>query len=75
MIPLLVIRHAPTDVERGGRIQGRTDTPLSENGQATGSVVADSCRLGWRALRRQPAARATETARLLGLRPKRPSRR
>ena len=33
MIPLLVIRHAPTDWNVEGRIQGRADTPLGAAGR------------------------------------------
>jgi broad specificity phosphatase PhoE len=69
MIPILVIRHAPTDWNRAGLIQGRTDRPLDEKGRAT----ARAWRLPpeWRgaACLASPLKRAMETAEFLGLDP------
>jgi probable phosphoglycerate mutase len=67
MIPLLVIRHGPTDWNAAGLIQGRTDRPLSDAGRA--QVAAWRLPQGWRAAEcfASPLARALETARLLGL--------
>ncbi len=69
MIPLLVIRHAPTDWNVEGRIQGRADTPL-------GAAGRDRARTGrlpsvWHAALclSSPLTRALDTARLLGLEP------
>ena len=69
MIPLLVVRHGPTDWNEAGLIQGRTDRPLSQEGRETigrwrlpGSWENAHCRSS-------PLARAMDTARLLGLRP------
>ncbi|MEE8535148.1 MAG: histidine phosphatase family protein [Kiloniellales bacterium] len=71
MCPLVVIRHGPTDWNRAGRIQGRSDPPLSDQGRGavrrwrlppelTGAAAAD-----WDWLT-SPLARARETAALLG---------
>jgi broad specificity phosphatase PhoE len=69
MTPLLVIRHAPTDWNRLGLIQGRTDRPLDEAGR----LAARAWRLppGWAeaACLASPLRRAMETAALLGLSP------
>ncbi len=69
MIPLLVIRHAPTDWNFKGRIQGRADTPLGAAGRArarTGRLPSM-----WHAALclSSPLTRALESARLLGLEP------
>ena len=69
MIPLLVIRHAPTDWNADKRIQGRADIPLG----ATGRAQARAARLprAWGGARclSSPLSRALETARLLRLDP------
>ena len=69
MIPLLVLRHAPTEWNAQSRIQGRADPPLSASGRA----LAMAWRLppGWQdaVCFCSPLRRATETARLLGLVP------
>jgi broad specificity phosphatase PhoE len=69
MIPLLVIRHAPTAWNDDGRIQGRTDIELSEPGRS----VAARWRLppGWQGAQClcSPLRRAFQTALLLGLDP------
>ena len=68
-IPILALRHAPTEWNRAGLIQGRRDVPLSEAGRA----AAASWRLpdGWEstACLASPLARTMETARLLRLDP------
>jgi probable phosphoglycerate mutase len=67
MIPLLVIRHGPTEWNEEGRIQGRADPALSE----TGRNLLSRARLppGWDGALAlsSPLQRAIETARLLGL--------
>ena len=69
MIPLLVLRHAPTEWNRTGRLQGRADIPLGEPGRE----CAKRWRLpaGWegRPCLASPLRRAIETALLLGLDP------
>jgi probable phosphoglycerate mutase len=69
MIPLLVLRHAPTDWNAAGRIQGRTDRPLGELGRQR--VAAVRLPRGWNGAPclSSPLSRAMETARLLGLDP------
>ena len=68
MIPLLVIRHASTDWNDAGLLQGRTDRPLTE--AARERVRSWRLPEGWEAARclASPLLRAMETARLLGLR-------
>ncbi|MGF1562189.1 MAG: histidine phosphatase family protein [Geminicoccaceae bacterium] len=66
MAELLVIRHAPTLWNAEGRLQGRTDIPLSDAGRETARHwrVPDAWHDGhWRS---SPLARARETAALLG---------
>ena len=67
MTRLVLIRHAPTIWNEAGRIQGRSDTPLSANGKA----MAASWRLPapWRdwPVFASPLARARDTARLMRL--------
>jgi broad specificity phosphatase PhoE len=69
MTPILVIRHAPTDWNRAGLIQGRTDRTLD----ASGREMASAWRLppGWAdaACLASPLRRTIETAELLGLTP------
>ena len=64
-VPLVVIRHAPTEWNAARRLQGRTDVPLS----ATGETAARRWRLDpdWAHYRvlASPLRRARETARLL----------
>jgi probable phosphoglycerate mutase len=66
---LLVLRHAPTDWNAAGLIQGRADRPLSEIGRQ----IAQTWRLpeDWAGARCfcSPLRRAVETARLLALDP------
>lgn len=69
MTRLLVIRHAATDWNRAGRIQGRTDQPLGDAGcEALKHVQLPP---EWRGARcvSSPLRRTIETARLLGLDP------
>jgi probable phosphoglycerate mutase len=66
-VPFAVLRHAPTEWNRLGRLQGRADVPLD----AAGRAAALTWRLplemaGWRCLT-SPLRRAVETASLLCL--------
>jgi broad specificity phosphatase PhoE len=69
MTPLLLIRHGATAWNAAGRIQGRTDVPLSAHGrrQVAGWRVPEA----WRDARwlASPLARARQTAALLTERP------
>ncbi len=69
MIPLLVIRHATTDWNAAGLIQGRTDRPLDDSGRA--AMRAAALPPGWEGAPclASPLKRAMETAQLLGLDP------
>jgi probable phosphoglycerate mutase len=64
-VPLVAIRHAPTAWNAEKRLQGRTDVPLSADGEA----MARAWRIdpAWRGYRiiSSPLARAATTARLL----------
>jgi broad specificity phosphatase PhoE len=67
---LLLLRHAPTAWNEAGRLQGRSDQPLSPAGQA----LAASWRLpafaaGWPVLS-SPLLRARQTAEAMGLLPR-----
>ena len=66
MIPLVVLRHGPTDWNEAGRIQGRSDRALSEAGRAlvTRWRLPDGLESwSWFV---SPLGRARETAALLG---------
>jgi probable phosphoglycerate mutase len=66
MIQLALLRHAETAWSAEGRIQGRSDPPLSEAGRAAVATLRmpDACR-GMRVVT-SPLARCVETAALLG---------
>ena len=70
MIPLLVVRHGPTDWNEAKLIQGRTDRPLSEAARQQMSRLQLPAE--WRQARclASPLRRAMETATLLGLDPR-----
>ena len=67
MTVFVLLRHGVTAWNCEGRIQGRTDIPLSDKGNTklTVRTVPDECR-GFRTLA-SPLARCTETAMALGL--------
>jgi probable phosphoglycerate mutase len=69
MIPLLVLRHAPTRWSEAGLLQGRRDPPLSREGRK--QAMAWRLPEGWTDARclASPLKRAIETARLLNLAP------
>jgi len=66
MILLALLRHADTAWSAEGRIQGRSDQPLSDAGRAAlaGRALPAACR-GMRVVT-SPLARCVETAALLG---------
>jgi probable phosphoglycerate mutase len=69
MTPLLVLRHAPTDWNEAGLIQGRADRPLSDAGRLRASRWRlPAATNGYRCVS-SPLLRAMETGRLLGLSP------
>jgi probable phosphoglycerate mutase len=65
VIPLVAIRHAPTDWNREKRLQGRTDIPLGEAGEAAARNWVMST--DWRGYRviSSPLQRARRTAEIL----------
>ena len=66
MTELLFIRHGPTEWNEGGRIQGRSDVPLSDSGRdEVRSWTLPAPFQSW-ACFCSPLARARETAALLG---------
>jgi probable phosphoglycerate mutase len=65
-VPLIVLRHGPTDWNAEKRIQGRSDRPLSEAGRAAVRrwCLPDECSgYDWMT---SPLLRARETAALMG---------
>lgn len=67
MVPLALIRHAPTEWNEARRIQGRADVPLSPRGRETAArwtVPAEFRAFAWVA---SPLTRAQQTAALLKL--------
>ena len=69
MTPLVLIRHGPTSWNAEGRIQGRSDIPLSPDGTARvrhWSLPARFSGYTWYA---SPLIRAIETARLMKVEP------
>lgn len=69
MIPLLVIRHAPTDWNAAGLIQGHTDRPLDESARERIRGMRLPAAWSEATCLSSPLRRAIETAELLGLRP------
>ncbi len=67
MTLLALLRHAETAWNAEGRVQGRTDVPLSDAGRASlrGRALPPACR-GMRVVT-SPLARCVETAALLGV--------
>lgn len=66
MTRLALIRHAATAWTEAGRIQGRTDVPLSPGGREAASRWRPPPELAQARWVSSPLARAYETARLLG---------
>ena len=65
MVRFAVVRHAPTEWNAIGRVQGRTDIPLSETGRELAAGWSLPPELAeFRAIA-SPLARTVETARLL----------
>lgn len=65
MVSFAVVRHAPTEWNAIGRVQGRTDIPLSEDGRRIAAAWSLPPEMtGFQAIA-SPLARTVETARLL----------
>ena len=64
-LPLVAIRHAPTEWNRAHRLQGRSDVPLGPDGEAAARLWRlDRAWAGYRVIA-SPLRRARETAALL----------
>ena len=67
---MVVVRHGETEWSRAGRHTGRTDLPLTENGERQARAVGEALRARKFALVvSSPLLRARETARLAGFEP------
>ena len=66
MTALVLLRHGPTDWNEAGRIQGRSDRPLSAAGSAAVRQWRLPAELGRHRWVTSPLARARQTAALLG---------
>ncbi len=69
MINLTLIRHFRTAWNEEGRLQGRTDVPLSERGRRQAKTVRPTADMAEAIWVSSPLGRAQETARLLGASP------
>ena len=69
MTDLLILRHGPTAWNTDGLIQGRTDIPLSPEGEAVVRTWVLPDHLRDRTWVASPLSRCVGTARLLGLDP------
>jgi len=69
MVRFAVIRHAPTDWNAIGRVQGRSDIPLSVEGRNRAAAWRLPAELGGFRAIASPLSRAVETAELLLDRP------
>lgn len=65
MTPLAVIRHGPTEWNAIGKVQGRTDVPLSETGRQAVRGWSPPAELDGFTWITSPLARAVETAETL----------
>ena len=65
---LILVRHGETEWSKGGCHTGRTDIPLTRDGEAAAAALAPAlARLPIRAAFTSPAQRAVRTAELAGL--------
>jgi broad specificity phosphatase PhoE len=67
-LKIALIRHGPTEWNAEGRIQGRTDIPLSAVGRTQMARLAPPAEFALARAYVSPLSRARETALLLGLR-------
>ena len=63
---LILVRHGQTDVNAGGRLQGRVDRPLTDLGRAQAAAVAAALPRPARVIT-SPLGRARETAAAFGM--------
>jgi broad specificity phosphatase PhoE len=67
MMPICLVRHGPTAWNREGRLQGRRDIPLDEDGRSEVAHWRLPTGFAEATVLVSPAARARETAAIMGL--------
>lgn len=66
-LEITIVRHGRTQWNVAGRLQGRTDIPLNDEGRDDARRVAEAVSLqSWQALFTSPLLRAYDTASILG---------
>lgn len=70
MIPVALLRHAPTTWNAEHRLQGRTDIPISDDGRSWAATWRLPPEVNGFEAWSSPLARTRETAALLGLSPR-----
>lgn len=66
MMKLYLIRHGETDWNKEGKLQGRTDIPLNEDGRAVAELTRDAMKnIEFQVAFTSPLIRARETAEII----------
>ena len=66
MMKLYLIRHGETDWNKEGKLQGRTDIPLNEDGRADAELTRDAMKnIEFQVAFTSPLIRARETAEII----------
>jgi len=69
MAELVLVRHGQTEWSRDGRHTGRSDIPLTADGEADATALAERLHRPFGLVLTSPLARAARTAELAGLTP------